>query len=242
VISEALKGEVASRGIDLDKVVLVPNGVDVRAFEPGPAPESLRNALGLEQAITIGYIGSFFYYEGLDLLVEGVKLLVDDFPNLRLLLVGDGELMPVLKKQAEDPRLTDRIIFVGRVPHEKVSDYYRLSDIFVLPRRLTRETRLVTPLKPLEIMAMGKPLAASDIGGHRELIQEGVGAMFFESENVADLATRCRELVANPDLRRDMGIRARKWVEQNRDWNVLVNRYVELYQKLTKEKKNRSGK
>lgn len=233
VISQALAEEVRSRGIAGEKIVIVPNGVDVETFVPGDIPAELQSKLGLEDAVTIGYIGSFFHYEGLDLMVAAMTRLVAGFPKLRMLLVGDGELMPTLRDMAAVQSLQGRVLFTGRVPHKEIIDYYRLLDFFILPRRETRETRLVTPLKPMEIMAMAKPLIASDIGGHREMIEDRTNGVFFRSEDVDDLASKCRILLTDPQFRSDMGSRARKWVEANRDWNVLVSRYIDLYARLT---------
>lgn len=242
VISRSLAEEVRSRGVSPGKIMLAPNGVDVRSFAPGEAPAELRSRLGLDGAVTVGYIGSFFAYEGLDLLVEAIAGLVSDMPRVRLLLVGDGELMPMLKEMAARLDIVDNVLFVGRVPYRETLDYYRLCDLLVLPRRDTRETRLVTPLKPLEIMAMGKALVASDIGGHQELIGDGVTGILFKAEDVADLLARCRQLLADPELRTELGRRARSWVEQNRDWRAIVDQYTALYARLITARGGVGGK
>lgn len=232
VICDALKDELLARGIPEEKIVIVPNGVDVRAFVPGPPNVDLQRRLGLQDKIVMGYIGSFFHYEGLHLLVQAMAGLTADFPDLRLLLVGEGEVTPILKKMAQDSGIVDKVLFPGRIAHAEISEYYRLYDFMALPRMDTRETRLVTPLKPLEIMGMGKPLIASDIGGHREIVTEGMNAILFESENVQDLIAKCRGLIENKELRLDLGARGRKWVEENRDWSVLVQSYVRIYERL----------
>jgi PEP-CTERM/exosortase A-associated glycosyltransferase len=232
-IGNALKTEIVSRGISGDRVFIVPNGVDVKAFTPHPPSEDVQNRLGLHGKLVFGYIGYFFNYEGLDLLVQAMIRLAPQLPDLALLLVGDGELMPDLRKMVADAGISDRVVFTGRVPHKDVTDFYRICDFMVLPRRDTRETRLVTPLKPLEIMAMGKPLIASDVGGHLEMVEDGRNGLLFKSEDVSDLASKCANLAGNRDLRMDLGTRAREWVEANRDWRVLVNRYISAYEKLT---------
>jgi glycogen synthase len=232
-IGNALKAEIVSRGISSDRVFIVPNGVDVKAFTPRPPTESLQKELGLQDKLVFGYIGYFFNYEGLDLLVEAMIRLAPQLPELALLLVGDGELMPTLRKMVGDSGITDRVVFTGRVPHNEVTDFYRICDFMVLPRRDTRETRLVTPLKPLEIMAMGKPLISSDVGGHLEMVEDGANGLLFRSEDVADLVSKCAMLAQKKDLRADLGMRARKWVEENRDWRVLVDRYITAYEQLT---------
>jgi glycosyltransferase involved in cell wall biosynthesis len=83
-------------------------------------------------------------------------------------------------------------------------------------------------------MAMGKPLISSDVGGHLEMVEDGANGLLFRSEDVSDLVSKCEMLAKDGSLRMDLGIRARKWVEENRDWRVLVNRYITAYEKLTR--------
>lgn len=232
-ICDALRAELISRGISGDKIIVTPNGVDVKAFVPGPPSEDLRKKLGLRNRRVMGYIGTFFRYEGLELLVDAMVRLLPEFPDLTLMFVGHGELAPVLKETAADAGVADRVVFPGQVPYREVADYYRLFDFMVLPRRDARETRLVTPLKPMEIMAMAKPLIASSIGGHLEIVEDGVNGLLFRPDDVADLVSKCRVLLNDREMGLDLGARSRRWVEANRDWNVLVQRYLDIYERLT---------
>jgi PEP-CTERM/exosortase A-associated glycosyltransferase len=234
VISDALRQEMVSRGVDEGRIVVVPNGVDVGRFTPGAAPEALIERLGLAGKVVIGYIGSFFRYEGLDLLARAFSGLAGEFPDLRLLLVGDGELKGELESILTKAGTRDKAILTGKVKHSEVEDYYRLCDLMVLPRRDTRETRLVTPLKPMEIMAMEKALLVSDIGGHREIVQDERNGLFFKAEDVNDLTAKIRLLLTNQTLHQDLASRGRKWVKENCDWAVLVNRYIEVYERLVR--------
>lgn len=237
VIADALRDEVVGRGVHPERITVVPNGVDCRRFTAGPPDPELARSLGLQDSIVMGYIGYFFQYEGLDLLFQAFISLTSEFPELKLLLVGDGELMAVLRGMAEDRGLRNRVVFTGRVSHDQILDYYRLFHVLVLPRRLGRESSLVTPLKPLEIMAMGKPLVASDVGGHLEIVQSRVNGLLFKSDNLDSLVEACRIVLRDDGLRQELGLRARRWVEGNRDWNVLVQRYVELYERLSRRKR-----
>ncbi len=237
VICEGLRQEITARGIPADKIVVVPNGVDARRFVPAPIDRDLQRKLGLEGKIVMGFIGSFLHYEGLSLLLEAMIRIAAEVPELHLLMIGDGDTMPDLIKRASEAGIQDRVVFTGRVPHKEITDYYPLFDFMVLPRLDTRETRLVTPLKPLEIMAMAKPLIASDIGGHREIVKENVNGLLFKSEDVSDLASKCVDLARNEPLRLDLGNRAREWVVAHRDWNVLIDRYLAVYDELTRKKK-----
>ncbi len=234
VISDALRDEMVSRGIDESRIVIVPNGVDVDRFSPGPAPEHLLKKLGLTDKTVRGYIGSFFRYEGLDLLARAFSGLVREFSDLRLLLVGDGELRAELESILTETGVREKATFTGKVKHTEIEDYYKVCDLMVLPRRDTRETRLVTPLKPMEIMAMEKALILSDIGGHREIVQNEQNGLFFRAEDVEDLSAKCRLLLANHQFRKDLAGRGRLWVKENRDWAVLVNRYIEVYERLVR--------
>ena len=233
-ISEALKEEIISRGVDPSKIIVAPNGVDTRKFTPGAASDQLVADLGLQGKLVFGYIGTFFNYEGLDLLAEAFEKLAGKFPPLILMLVGDGELTPKLKELASKSAYTDRIIFTGRIKNDLIVDYYKLFDLLVLPRRDAREANLVTPLKPLEIMSMAKPLIASDVGGQKEIVEDGVNGMLFRCEQIDDLERKCETLISNETYRSELGKRSRVWVINNRDWNVLIDRYVAVYQELSR--------
>jgi PEP-CTERM/exosortase A-associated glycosyltransferase len=232
-ISEALKEEIISRGVSPEKIVVVPNGVDIRKFTPGEASPKLVDDLGLRGKLVFGYIGTFFHYEGLDLLIEAFETLAGKFESLVLMLVGDGELMPKLKELASKSSHSDRIIFTGRIRNDLIVDYYKLFDLLVLPRRDAREANLVTPLKPLEIMSMAKPLVASDVGGHKEIVIDGVNGVLFPYEKVNGLVEKCEGLISNETNRLRLGEGSRVWVINNRDWSVLIDRYISVYKDLS---------
>ncbi len=153
----------------------------------------------------MGYVGSFSRYESLDLLVEATIALSPELPDLRLLLVGDGDLMPCLRKMVDEAGISDRVIFTGRVNHEQIPDFYRLCTFLVLSRSDSGKTQLITPLKPLEIMAMGKALIASDIAGHREIVQNGLNGVLFKAGDVRELISVSREFAQNEALVTDLG-------------------------------------
>jgi len=233
VICEGLRGDLIKRGIDPDKIMISPNGVDMGVFgEPVPRDEALATELGLEGAETIGFIGSFYDYEGLDDLIAAMPALVAARPSMHLLMVGGGPREAALRAQAEASSVADRIRFVGRVPHEQVERYYSLVDVLVYPRKAMRLTELVTPLKPLEAMAQMKLVAASDVGGHRELIRDGDTGTLFAPDDPAALAHSVAALFADRDHWDSRRARARAFVETERNWAVNVARYDSVYQRL----------
>ncbi len=234
VICEGLRRDLAARGIAADKIVVAPNGVDMDLFGNPPAPDAgLAEELGLEGADVVGFIGSFYDYEGIDDLIAAMPLLVASRPKAHLLLVGGGPMEEPLKRQAEHSAVADRIHFIGRVPHAEVERYYSLIDILAYPRKAMRLTELVTPLKPLEAMAQRKLVAASDVGGHRELIEDGLTGTLFPPGDPAALAEALGRLFVERsgwDQRRET---ARRFVETDRNWSSNISRYIPVYQKLT---------
>ncbi|MEA3043168.1 MAG: glycogen synthase [Sphingomonadales bacterium] len=234
VICEGLRDDLVRRGIDKDKIFVAPNGVDMGLFgSPPAADKAFARSLGLADADTVGFIGSFYDYEGLDDLIAAMPALVARRPKAQLLLVGGGPMEAALKAQAAASPAAARIRFAGRVPHDQVELYYALIDILAYPRKAMRLTELVTPLKPLEAMAQRKLVAASDVGGHRELIEDGVTGTLFPAGDPAALADALARLFDRRgewDGRRDT---ARAFVERERNWSSNISRYAPVYQRLT---------
>ena len=233
VICDGLRDDLIARGIAADKILVSPNGVDLGLFgSPAPADATLAAELGLAGAEVIGFIGSFYDYEGLDDLIAAMPALVAARPAAALLLVGGGPMAAALRAQAAASPVADRIRFVGRVPHERVEAYYGLIDILAYPRKRMRLTELVTPLKPLEAMAQRRLVAASDVGGHRELIADGVTGTLFPPDDPAAMAAALAAMLADRDgwdIRRDT---ARAFVERDRNWLKNIARYEPVYQRL----------
>jgi PEP-CTERM/exosortase A-associated glycosyltransferase len=234
VICEGLRRDLVSRGIPPAKIIVSPNGVDMSLFgNPVPADLNLARRLGVQGADVVGFIGSFYDYEGLDDLIAAMPLLLAKRPKAQLLLVGGGPMEEALQAQAGDSPAKERIHFIGRVPHHEVERYYGLIDVLAYPRKAMRLTELVTPLKPLEAMAQRKLVAASNVGGHRELIEDGVTGTLFPAGDPQALADALDTMFANRggwEKRRDT---ARDFVERDRNWSLNISRYMPAYQKLT---------
>ncbi|MDO9361745.1 MAG: glycosyltransferase, exosortase A system-associated [Sphingopyxis sp.] len=234
VICEGLRGDLIARGIDPAKITVSPNGVDLELFgTPTPRDDALAENLGLSaDDAVIGYIGSFYDYEGIDDLIAAMPALVAAQPSARLLLVGGGPMEAALKAQAAASPAAGHIHFVGRVPHQEVERYYSLIDILAYPRKKMRLTDLVTPLKPLEAMAQGKLVAASDVGGHRELIEDGVTGTLFAPDDASAIAEALATLLDNRDVWPERRRTARIFVESHRNWSSNILRYEPVYQQL----------
>lgn len=233
-ICDGLLGDLRARGIDPAKLFAVPNAVDLEQFgKPLARDAALSAQLGLDDADVVGFIGSFYDYEGLDDLIAAMPALVAARPTAQLLLVGGGPMEVALRAQAEASTVADRIRFVGRVPHAEVDRYYSLVDVLAYPRKHMRLTDLVTPLKPLEAMAQEKLVAASDVGGHRELIEDGVTGTLFGADDPAALAAALANLFADRASWPERRARAKNFVARERTWDRSVAAYVPVYERLT---------
>jgi len=233
VICEGLRGDLIARGVDAGKIVVSPNGVDMDQFgAPVDRDPVLTAKLGLEGADVVGFIGSFYDYEGLDDLIAAMPRLVRARPKAKLLLVGGGPMEQALRDQAMASPFADHIVFVGRVPHDQVEHYYAQVDVLAYPRKAMRLTDLVTPLKPLEAMAQGRLVAASSAGGHRELIEDGVTGTLFAPDDPAAIATALADLFADRAIWDERRAVARAFVEAERNWSSNILRYEPVYQRL----------
>jgi hypothetical protein len=231
-ICEGLRGDIAVRGIAADKITVIPNAVDVAAFQFGvPANAELQARLGLQGATVLGFAGSFYGYEGLNLLIDALALLAPSDPSLKLLLVGGGPQEAALKAQTQRLGLADRVIFTGRVPHADVQRYYELIDVLAYPRLPIRLTELVTPLKPLEAMAQGRIFVASNVGGHRELVRDGETGHLCGAGSAQALADGIAHALATREHWPRMREAARRFVERERTWANSVARYADVYRR-----------
>ncbi|MCC2867968.1 MAG: glycosyltransferase, exosortase A system-associated [Candidatus Accumulibacter phosphatis] len=231
-ICEGLRGDIAIRGVPPESITVIPNAVDVSLFRLDTEPDAeLRRSLGLNGATVVGFAGSFYGYEGLDLLIEAARQMLPRYPQLRVLLVGGGPQESNLRAQAVAAGLQERVIFTGRVPHADVQRYYQLIDVLAYPRLPIRLTELVTPLKPLEAMAQGRMLVASDVGGHRELIRHGQTGFLFRAGDAAALAGALDDVLVRRPFWPKLREQARRFVEVERTWASSVARYREVYRR-----------
>jgi PEP-CTERM/exosortase A-associated glycosyltransferase len=231
ILCNGLKADLVKRGIPEDKITPVFNGVNPADFKSSPPDPEYLQRWNLSGKTVIGFIGSFYRYEGLDLLIRSFATICRDRQDVVLLLVGGGETNAELKKLVMDLGISGRVVMPGRIPHERIPGVYELIDVLVYPRYPMRLTDLVTPLKPLEAMAMGKVLLASDVGGHRELIRHGQNGLLFPAGNVDALSQALREVLSDPGLCEYISRQAPDWVVQHHNWQVTTAVYEDIYAK-----------
>ena len=232
-ICEGLRSDILERGIAPEKVTVIPNAVNIEDFSVNESPDlQLAKDLGLDGKLLLGFIGSFYAYEGLSVLLRALPKMLSRNSGIRILLVGGGLQVKELKALVAQLDIEDKVIFTGRVPHDQVQRYYNLIDVLVYPRLKMRLTDLVTPLKPLEAMAQGRLVVASDVGGHLELIRDGETGILFKAGDPDALALKVLDLLSRPDSWRGLRAAARSFVETQRNWPVSVARYKTVYGSL----------
>ncbi len=241
-ICEGLRRDIVARGIPESRLTVIPNAVDIESFQLSGAPDAaLQAKLGLAGRTVVGFVGSFYAYEGLDLLLDAFPALLGKRPDLRLLLVGGGPQDANLKAQAQRLGVADKVVFTGRVPHSEVSRYYDLIDLLAYPRHSMRLTELVTPLKPLEAMAQGRVFVASDVGGHKELVRDGETGRLFRAGSAEALGAAVDEMLEQRDRWGDYRSAGRHFVESVRNWPNSVAAYREPYERLANSSTRRAG-
>lgn len=234
-ICEGLRADIVARGVPHNKVTVIANAVDVNAFALAQPPEpALRQQWGLNGRTVIGFIGSFYAYEGLDVLIAALPALLRARPDVCLLLVGGGPQEAALKALVAQQNLQNHVVFTGRVAHADVQRYYALVDVLAYPRHSMRLTELVTPLKPLEAMAQGQLFVASDVGGHRELVEHQKTGILFKADDPQALATALLDLLAHPEHWPALRAHGRHFVESVRNWRNSAQHYQAVYEAVTK--------
>ncbi len=226
-ICEGMRSDLIARGVSRDRLSVVHNGVDTEWFHPMQRDPQISARLGLNGGPVFGFVGSFYRYEGLQFLLRAAPELIRRLPAARILLVGGGPDEDELRDLARP--LGEAVAIPGRIPHAVIRQIYAAIDVFVCPRRRSRLTEMVTPLKPLEAMAMARPVLASDVGGLAELIQPEVTGLLFEADSPEAFVAQAVRTGKDRALQQRLGREARAYLVEHRSWERIISRYLEIY-------------
>jgi glycosyltransferase involved in cell wall biosynthesis len=239
VICGGLKAELMKRGIPDDKIIVVPNALSEQMFIRPDVDEvaEVRRRYSLGDCQVIGFFGSFFEWEGVDSLIKALPIVLASFPNVRLLIAGGGRQESALQALVTELDVKENVVFAGRVAHDEIRACYAAADVMAYPRIPDRLTDMVTPLKPLEAMAQGTVVVASDVGGHKELVVDGNTGVLFRAGNHEDLARKIVDALSQPEKVRDITARALNYVQREKRWSTVVERYLPVYERSFEKQK-----
>ena len=227
-ISETLRKEAISRGVNEDKISVVPNAVDAEVVrKESDLFHEMKEKL--EDKLVVGYIGSLRELEGVDLTAEAVSILKQKGVDANLFVLSSESGQDELRAYCNELGIAENSHIAGPVPHDQVAPFYDLIDVFVVSRPDSRVTRLVTPLKPFEAMLAGRALVMSDLPALAEIVSDGKTGLLYPPGNIEKLADPIEELLNDKDKREELGGNASQWIVQNRTWSSVIQNVPELY-------------
>lgn len=225
VVSGYLRDYVREAGVPEERIRITPNAIDPERFDPGRVDrEEVRSRYGLQGKTVVGFAGSFTKWHGLDLLIHAAADLMTEFPEVSLLLVGDGARRRASEQLAADLGISERVVFTGKVPHAEMPQLMAAMDLGVMPA----SNVYGSPMKVFEYMAMGLPAVAPRFGPLEEAIVDGETGLLFEPGSTASLHARLRRLLVDPAARREMGRQARARVLARHLWKHNAQAVLDL--------------
>ena len=217
---------VAEYGIETDKIAVIPNGANTDLFKPMDTNQARRqlNLSGVDYFVT--FVGHLAAWHGIEHLIKSIPYVIREDPKTKFLIVGDGVIKKELVELAEQIGVSDRMIFTGMVPYDKVPLYINASDVCVAPME---KDILGSPLKLYEYMSCEKPVIATRTSGF-EILEGNNAGLLVNPENLQEFAEAIIKLLQNPELRKQMGENGRKYVVKNRSWESVARRVAEVCQ------------
>ncbi|MFF4208266.1 glycosyltransferase family 4 protein [Streptomyces sp. NPDC001796] len=223
-IATALTPQAAGRMVQL------PPGVDEKTFHPGSGGDEVRARLGLTDRPVVVCVSRLVPRKGQDTLIRALPHILAKEPETVLLIVGGGPYERDLRRLAQDTGVADAVLFTGAVPWSQLPAHYGAGDVFAMPCRTRRGGLDVEGLGIvyLEASATGLPVVAGDSGGAPDAVLDGETGWVVRGGSEEETADRITTLLGDPELRRRMGERGRRWVEERWRWDLLAERLREL--------------
>lgn len=230
VVSEAVRDAVLRQHPQPERVVVVPNGVDLSRFHPEIDGTDVRDANGLGGRVVIGMVAYFKRWHGLEQLLQAVPSVVEACPSVQFLLVGEGDRPGAVSDFVHVRGMSQWVSVTGEVPHAEIPSYVAAMDITVIPHFHHHGS----PLKLFEYMAAGKPTVAVAIGQICEVLQDGTTGLLVPPDDISALSGALIRLAQDRTLRQQMGAAARAWVARERSWDDVARRVLQLWDEQRK--------
>jgi glycosyltransferase involved in cell wall biosynthesis len=232
-VSSVMKNHLVTKyKVKEDKIWVIPNGANANFAPDIESSHRTREALRLVGHPVIMFVGGFYPWHGLDLLIDSFRIVVQKMPEVRLVLVGDGETRPMIQEIVRENSLSDKVIFTGRVPHELVSNYLYFADILVAPYPQMELAIWHSPMKLFEYMSSGKAIVASRSGQIGEIIENGQSGLLVKPGDSTETAEAMLRLLSDSSLRERIGKNAKELVNREYTWENYVKRLEAIYQQV----------
>ena len=232
VVSDVLKNILLKFGVDENKIIVNPNGIDASKYNPQIKCDDVKQKYNLENKIVIGFIGTFGQWHGAENIALAFGRLLKKYSEYKnktkLFMIGDGVRMPIVKKHILEFGLQENVVLTGLIPQEQGAKFLSTCDILInatVPNPDGSEF-FGSPTKLFEYMAMGKAIICSDMAQMSEILAHGKTAYMVEPGNIAELATAMKELVDDGELRQCLGDSARAEVVQKYTWDKHVDKIL----------------
>jgi len=235
-VTQKAKSVLELEGVPAEKITIIPPGIDIDNFRPKKKDISMLKKYGIKKGdVTILFTGRLIYDKGIEDLIYAFKLLCDKHDNIRLLILGKGKLKKNISKTLERYGIVDKVIFMGFLPYGQTEKFYNLADIFCTPSRITKYWQEQFGFVFAEAMACGKPVVSTHTGSIPEVLS-GTGILVSPGNHL-ELFEALERLVKNPELRKELGAKARSYAMKNYDAKAIAKKRTELYERLYKEYK-----
>jgi glycosyltransferase involved in cell wall biosynthesis len=216
------------RKLEESQGAVIPNGVDCERFHPNIDATELRQKLNIGGRFVLLFVGAltkWHRYKGLDILLQSLRMAVDQDPDISLVIVGDGDLRNEYQRMSEELRLEENVVFAGDVSDDELPRHYALADALVLPSKDMSEGFGLTLL---EANASGKPVIASRVGGIPSVVRDGYNGFLVPPNQAEQLAQAILRLKGNPGQSEEMGRNGRAVAELH-DWKLVATQTEKVY-------------
>jgi len=243
VVSQPLKDQLIERGIDANKVLVNPNAVNVEQYRPNMDGSAVRQRYGLEGKKVIGFIGTFGAWHGAEVLAEAFGKLMEKYPhyrdNVRLLMIGDGQKMSLVKQHLQNYGVTDLTVLTGLVPQAQGPEHLAAADILASPHVPNPDGTpfFGSPTKLFEYMAMGKGIVASDLDQIGEILTHDETAWKVKPGDPDDLVEGLKALIDDPARADRLGAAARKLVVAEYTWREHTRKIIDALKAIVEQQK-----
>ncbi|MGR9037609.1 MAG: glycosyltransferase family 4 protein, partial [Gammaproteobacteria bacterium] len=233
-VSEPLRQHILEQGLESSRIHVLPNGVNASVFRPEPRDPDIRSRWGIGTELVLGFVGGLRPWHGVDILPVLLERLIDRYPRLRLVWVGEGPWRKRLESDLREKRLHRHAVFTGALTHTEIPPLIRQFDVALAPYPEFDHHFYFSPLKLFEYMGCGVPVIAAAAGQISQIVRHEETGLLYPPGNLDALTDYCDRLLGNPDERELLGKAGAEIIHAHYTWDHNASRVVDIAQRLRK--------